>query len=741
VTPLVPSTPPALSVEWQLDGVTLAGETGVTLTRTTESLGNGTRELKAIVRDTTSWVRNDPKKLVEEEVVWTLKLSNQVDPPVITTQLPESRVQSIGSNFSLDATATGPGPITYEWLLNNKPLKPAVTTPTLFLGHINVANGGTYTVKVRNSAHVITRSCALHVVDPNVSRVVVGKGKNATLAFKTSPKPPAATWSFNEGLLSNGGRYSGATTTALVIKGVTEADTGEYFFTCGEYAATVPVNLQVVTDEPDYTGVTILIEPGHVGGIFNRNFPLPGNVLRLPNSFSASKLPAGLTLDPKTGKISGNPTVASSNQTEGDVVNFTVGNEFGKVVLPVRILIKPLPASIDGVFSGYVQQNSTLGGPTGGRIDMTVLKTGGYSGKLIIGTETLPFSGQLSVLTPSAVIAYGLVKASPKHLLGQEVMLVFTITDGGDEDPLTAVLDSPTQFSGWRNKWLPPESGDVFKGYHTFGLTVPAGSDVSVPKGNGFGSVTIDANGKTVVAGKLADGESFTSTSHLSPEGGVLVYQALYTTPTKGSLVAVLDLDPGTEGGPAVFTNKTFTQWKRPQDTRGTARVYAGGFGPLDLDAFGGLYAAPVKPEILMGLEPAGGSPLVNAYLSFAMTVGDDLLPVDAGVGLEIKTVAVAKVTTANPKSVTFTATPADGRFKGSYMTKDDDPRPPLAPNKPRPQISRKADYQGIIVNENGQLTGCGFFLRDALPKADGSNTPTTSPRYSGDVRLERVGL
>lgn len=739
VSPKIVSEGPPITVEWKLNGSTLAGETGNTLTRSSKLFGNGKHTLKAIVRDPTDWIRKDMTPLTKE-ITWTLNLSNQVAAPVITNNLPASRQLALGgSSIVLDGTATGEGTITYQWLKNNAPLKPPVTTPTLTITPFFLADAGTYSVKVNNTGPIVTQSCVVTVVDPEPPRVVVGKGKNATLTFLTSPKPPACQWTFGEGLLSNGGRYSNATTNALQIKGVTEEDTGDYYFTCGTYSAPQPAKLQVVTDKPDYTGVALRLEPGWVGGNYKMPFPLPQNLLRLPNSFSASKLPAGLKMEPKTGMIYGRPTTPTKDQTEGDEVIFTVGNEFGKVVLKIPMLILPLPVSVAGVYSGYVPQNSVLGGPTGGRIDISVLSTGTYSGKAIVGTETLSFSGQISVPNEEYSTAYGHFLVKPKHLAGATTDVEFEIDGLDDGDPLTAMLTSSGNFVSWRNKWLPPENADVFKGYHTFAFTAPGGSAASVPKGHGFGSVSIDANGKTVVAGKLADGESFTSSSHASHEGGVLVYQALYTTLTKGSLVAVLDLDPDEGDVTAVFTNKTFTQWTRPLDTRGTTRVYRQGFGPLDLDAFGGLYTPPAKTEIVMGLPAASGSPPANAWISFAQTLGEDPLAVDADVSLEIKAGGSAKVPAPNPKVVTFVVTPADGRFKGGYTTKDDDPRPPLAPNKPRPQISRKGDYQGIILWDGSALLGYGFLLRDSLPKADGSDTPTTSPRCSGWVLLDQL--
>ncbi|MEQ1750236.1 MAG: M64 family metallopeptidase, partial [Prosthecobacter sp.] len=343
----VPSTAPALTVEWRHNDVTLPGETGTSLIRNTKTFGNGTHRIKAIVRDPTDWVRRDPTALVVEEVTWTLNLSNQTDPPIINTPLPATRVLPLGFTLMLDATATGPGPITYLWFKNNVAFKPAVTTPTLNVGPVSLTDAGTYTVKITNPGHTRNHSTVFAVLDPNVPRVVVGKGKTATLAFIASTNLPPVSWEFGVTPITNNTHYATATTKALQVKMVDVADTGSYFFDCGNFGPSPAVQLLVVTTKTDYTGMTPTLPVGIIGGTYNQAFPLPTDPLKTPNSF-AGILPAGLKMDPKTGRISGIPTVASKDQLLGDEITFTVGNEFGKVPVKIRLLIKPLPPGSGG---------------------------------------------------------------------------------------------------------------------------------------------------------------------------------------------------------------------------------------------------------------------------------------------------------------------------------------------------------------------------------------------------------
>ncbi len=83
-------------------------------------------------------------------------------------------------------TSTGPGPISYQWFRNNIALNPAVTTPTLSVGPLSLADAGTYTVKVTNPAATVSHSSVLGVIRPEIPRVVVGRGRTAILPITSS---------------------------------------------------------------------------------------------------------------------------------------------------------------------------------------------------------------------------------------------------------------------------------------------------------------------------------------------------------------------------------------------------------------------------------------------------------------------------------------------------------------------------------------------------------------------------
>lgn len=75
--PSVAATAPAITVQWKLDGVVVAGQTGRTLTLLSNTVGNGTHSLVADVSDPTPKVRKDTANLLKDSRSWTLNLSNQ----------------------------------------------------------------------------------------------------------------------------------------------------------------------------------------------------------------------------------------------------------------------------------------------------------------------------------------------------------------------------------------------------------------------------------------------------------------------------------------------------------------------------------------------------------------------------------------------------------------------------------------------------------------------------------------
>src|SRR5262249_12176006 len=70
--------------------------------------------------------------------------------PVILNQR-RSQLAVVGTNVSLTVTASGTGPLRYQWRFNGLSLTEFTTAPTLTLSNVQVAQGGEYSVVVSNS--------------------------------------------------------------------------------------------------------------------------------------------------------------------------------------------------------------------------------------------------------------------------------------------------------------------------------------------------------------------------------------------------------------------------------------------------------------------------------------------------------------------------------------------------------------------------------------------------------------
>ena len=115
-------------------------------------------------------------------------------PPKITTQ-PESQTLTAGQSASFSVVASGTGPLSYQWNLNDLAI-PAATDSVLTLSNVQPADAGSYTVVVANLAGSVTSAVATLTVNvpPSISTEplsqTVTAGQSASFAVVASGTGP-----------------------------------------------------------------------------------------------------------------------------------------------------------------------------------------------------------------------------------------------------------------------------------------------------------------------------------------------------------------------------------------------------------------------------------------------------------------------------------------------------------------------------------------------------------------------
>ncbi|MDB6120212.1 MAG: hypothetical protein JWO08_3993, partial [Verrucomicrobiaceae bacterium] len=642
----------------------------------------------------------------------------------------------VNSPVTFQVDPSGTGPFTYQWRKNGVNIAGA-TADSYSISNVTLASSGLYSVVVKNIVgSVASANAMLNVVDaiPKVYKLPVGGRAILPAAFAGTFTN--FVWTKNGGPLPADTRYVGGNTKTLTInllRRVSPDDSGTYqctgFSPSGSLVATA--QLIVYGSAPLISVPAVTLPTAMVGSPYSApHVPYDGSADRTPTVFGAVTLPVGLKINPATGDISGTPAVALLAE-HNYPIRLSVGNAKGAGYINTTLKVKPLPLGTVGAFSGPVTSSATPAVPLGGRVDITIAATGGYTGKATLGAVAYSFVGALVTDITGAQLPHG----------------VSTIKRAGALPPLTLSFDvdytnqmlintqiaegaATTTFSAWRNKWTTTATGELaalraFAGYYTFGMTIPAAQDgvETIPQGMSYGFFTVAATGGLTIVSRVTDGTVFTCPTFCGPHGEVLLYQALYSG--KGSVCGSLQLTVGVAPDHSDNTLVGNVKWIRPATA---TRVYKNGFG-LDLTAFGSRYIPPKAPAVVMGLADNGVD--YNARLAFSHGgVGDTVTTPD--IDVRIRTGGFVVRQPSNPCLTTLVVNPTTGAISGSFRLIDTNPAAPSGL-----KITRSSLYYGLIVKDSAGWVGGGYFLLAKRPQVL-PQTILTTDVLSGLVSLEK---
>jgi len=204
-----------LICQWQLNGGTIAGATGTTLTLNNvqpSDAGNYNVVVANSAGATTS-------------AVATLTV---LVPPSITTQ-PQSATNIAGTAAAFSVAANGSVPLSYQWKFNGTDI-PGATGATLTLNDVQANDAGNYAVVVTNNVGSVTSIVAAltvlvppSITTPPLSQTNIA-GTNVTFSVTaTGTAPLICQWRFN------GATIAGATGTSLTLSNLQANDAGNYY--------------------------------------------------------------------------------------------------------------------------------------------------------------------------------------------------------------------------------------------------------------------------------------------------------------------------------------------------------------------------------------------------------------------------------------------------------------------------------------------------------------------------------
>lgn len=643
--------------------------------------------------------------------------------PAFTLQ-PISQTVNPGTNVTFTVAVTGNPTPTLQWFKDSSAL-PGQTAATLALTGVTAADIGAYKVVATNSASPAGAPSASATLTVNpattppkftlapAATVNANYGSRLVLAVEATGTPtPTLQWRKDATSLPS------QTAASLVLDPVALTDAGAYsvVVTNSAGSATATTSVAVVVPPPILpvaptglkTGSTV--DLSLAGGL-----PVPAGL-----TFKATTLPAGLALDPATGRLTGVLTAKPG------AVTITTWTQVGATKSANRTLsfaIADFPASFLGGYEALLDSGAPDHLPVG-KLSLNVAAGGAYTGQLI-APDLVAFSlkGSLALSDgdlragatpllprPGGAPAYALSLSIADPALTGEAALITTLVAG------TSPLGSG---SGARLATTAPTKESITAYTLLFADPAPLGSaSTDYPLGSGWATATINATGTLTLTGQTADATKLTATLALGADATYRLYAKPYAKLIGGYLAGPLTLSPRADAPARRHVAPAGLIWFKPQNI--------GGFGPLALAArlepwinpaaaaLAATLGLPTSGQFSLGIDAAG---LVNIDTDpFGATL-PRTLKLDAQNLFSV----VSATTPANPTAFTAKLNLANGALTGGFTV-------PAV----RTVAARKVTFTGVVLQpapaDRPGLIGGGFFLLPATAKG--------GPAPSGAIEL-----
>jgi len=511
-----------LTYQWFKGGVAITGATSSTYTTPATVTGDSGSLFTVTVTNSLGNVTSAPATLTVTTVASTA--------PVITKQ-PVSETVTVGQTGTFSVTASGTGPLSYQWYLGGVAIPGATsstyTTPTTVSGN----SGSIFTVTVTNSAGTVTSTPATLtvnsaplIVTPPANQTVTA-GQTATFSVTASGTAPLTyQWS------KNGTAIPGATSSTYTTPATVLGDSGSLFSvtvtnTTGSATggpATLTVNTApIITTQP----ANQTVNPGQTA-TFNVTASGPGTL-----TYQWSK--NGTTIPGANSNTYTTPPAV--NGDNGSLFTVTVANQSGSVTSgPATLTVNTAPTITTQPASQTITvgQTATFNVVAAGSPTLTYQWFKG--GILIAGatssTYTTPVTtaANVSQFTVTVTNQVGIVTSNAATLTVNNPV------------PLPPSLTC--------NSSTPP-----FNGVST--LTPTFSSGTAVIGSTGVGSVDITASaisGHGYTTPILTSAETYTLS--VTGTGGTVVSASCTVTPTKVTISSISPANATIAPGKQTFT-------------------------------------------------------------------------------------------------------------------------------------------------------------------------------------------
>ena len=323
---------------------------------------------------------------------------------------PNSQIVALGAVASFSVVPGGVPVPTLQWRKAGRSIKGATRASYRFKAELSDA--GSYDVVATNVGGSDTSdSASLAVVDTTLRNLYLPVGARATMTVVAAGAGLTFDWRKEGGPLGTSPKVViSADGKTLTINNLEESDMGSYnclVTSPGGELAGGRYNLTVFSEAPAF--LEFGLPPARVTCAYSFQVPYDTEPAMTPTRFTATGLPAGISIDPVTGLISGIPTGTGNSQRE---VTITASNSFGSTSVTKTLYIYGLPCGVVGEFKGLIQRDGGLNGGFGGYFDLEIAATGIFTGSLTLGADKHPFSGSLkycddmySKMTTTVIVA------------------------------------------------------------------------------------------------------------------------------------------------------------------------------------------------------------------------------------------------------------------------------------------------------------------------------------------------